>query len=85
MSEKLELDSDVVEEILNGRKVRAIKKLRETKGLGLKEAKVMVDTYCAENNITHSGLVRSSSGSGKGLLVIIVLGIALAAIYRLLK
>jgi hypothetical protein len=81
MSEKIELDEKALEEIMNGRKVRAIKILRETKGIGLKEAKVIGDTYCRENNITSSGLVRSDSGSGKGITLVIIIGLILAYIF----
>ena len=47
------LTPDIIDEITQGRKINAIKMLRE-KGAGdLKDCKEIVDNYCLENNIEY--------------------------------
>lgn len=83
MNENVKLDADIVEEIIKGRKINAIKKIRMTKGLGLREAKEMVDSYCLENEIEYSRSRETTSS--KGLFIVIGLGIVLALLYSQFK
>lgn len=76
MAENIELEDEVTEALRAGAKISAIKKLRETRGIGLKEAKELVDTYCEQNNI-----VQNSSG-GTGIFSIIIIAIACYFTYR---
>lgn len=48
MQEK-ELSQQVVNEIKSGRKINAIKLLRHEQGVGLKQAKEMIETYMHEH------------------------------------
>lgn len=79
MSETVELEPEVIEDIINGRKVNAIKKLRSLRGLGLKESKELVDLYAAQNNI----VAPSSGGSGLGGIIwsMIIIGAICYVIY----
>ena len=69
MSSKVELETEVVAAIESGKKVDAIKKLRELRGLGLKESKELVDLYVAQNNLQTP----SNSSSSSGLNVLFVM------------
>lgn len=77
MNESNNLPAEVVNAILAGRKVAAIKLLREARGLGLKEAKHAVDAYIRANPSAQQP--RSSGG---GLLIIVVLAILGYALYK---
>ena len=60
MSDKINLEAEVVSALQSGRKIEAIKKLREIRGIGLKESKEMVELYSRQNDIEVSAV---SSGS----------------------
>ncbi len=82
MSTETELPADVIAEIEANRKVSAIKRLRSHRGIGLKEAKEIVDTYTA----THTSSPKmeapgTDGGIGRILLLIIGVGV-IYAIYR---
>ena len=68
-----ELEPEVVQFIISGRKVDAIKKLRELRGLGLKDSKELVDSYCSEHNVTVTQ--EPGKRSGGGLVFLILLGV----------
>lgn len=71
MAEDSDLPEDVVAAIKAGHKVEAIKRLREARGLGLKEAKDAVDAYVR----AHPDAVASAPAlaeSGMNPLVIII-------------
>ena len=70
-----DLPADVVQAIHDGRKIEAIKRLREARGIGLKEAKEAVDAYVTAN--PHL-VPAQSSGGGLGFLVILAAGILIA-------
>ena len=74
-----DLPPDVLEAVHAGRKVEAIKRLREHRGMGLKEAKEAVDDYARKNR--HLIVVPQSTGSGK-LFVVVVVSLIGYAIYR---
>ena len=69
------LSAQVLNAIHVGRKIEAIKLLREERGLGLKEAKQIVDAYAAAN---PQLVVQRGSGSGLGVIMIIFVIAALA-------
>ena len=77
MSETSNLPAEVVNAILAGRKIEAIKLLREARGIGLKEAKHAVDAYIRENPSAQQP--RSSGG---GLVIIVVVAILGYALYK---
>ncbi|RZV38889.1 MAG: hypothetical protein EX272_01490 [Chromatiales bacterium] len=79
MSDTSNLPAEVVNAILAGRKIEAIKLLREARGIGLKEAKHAVDAYIREN---PSAQQRRPSGGG--LVIIVVVAILGYAIYKTL-
>ncbi|MFP6848119.1 MAG: ribosomal protein L7/L12 [Pseudomonas sp.] len=76
------LPPEVVAALQRGRKIEAIKLLRELKGLGLKEAKDAVDDFQAEQ---HPGSVSVVQAGGHGgivwLLAIVVLGVVVAWLF----
>ena len=74
MNTKIELEPEVIASITSGRKIDAIKKLRELRGLGLKEAKELVDLYASENNIATPSVEKVNSGGG--FIFLIILGVA---------
>lgn len=80
MNSTTELPSEVVAAIEDGRKIDAIKMLREAKGLGLKEAKHEVDAYLR----AHPSVRQPRSGAG-GLIFIVVVGLLGYAAYQLMK
>ncbi len=47
----MELEKDVINAIENGQMIQAMKLLRESKKVNLKEAKIIVNTYVREKNI----------------------------------
>ncbi|QFT54271.1 hypothetical protein FIU95_06820 [Microbulbifer sp. THAF38] len=47
----MELEKDVIDAIENGEMIQAMKLLRESKKVDLKEAKIIVNTYVREKNI----------------------------------
>ncbi len=49
MQSDSDLPTDVIEAIRTNRKIDAIKRLREHRGIGLKEAKQEVEAYAREN------------------------------------
>lgn len=64
---KQDLDVQVVSALQDGRKVEAIKLLRRQRGIGLKEAKDIVDSYCEEHGLSRSS--QASGGTGGLMLV----------------
>ena len=76
-----DLPADVLEAIDRGRKVEAIKLLREATGLGLANAKVLVDRAAAQRTPRRAppGLVEEQGGASRLLkgLLLVALGIVL--------
>lgn len=75
MTADLELEPDVVAALNKGRKIDAIKQLREIRGIGLKEAKEIIDAYSASHPLNSTGPVQRSN-SANGLVLMIIVGIA---------
>ena len=75
-----ELDAEVVSLLQQGKKIEAIKKLRELKTMGLKEAKEEVDAYCSENAISNASVTKV--GSGNGFVYLLVLGLIAYLLFK---
>lgn len=78
-----DLPPEVVRAIQQGKKVEAIKLLREGTGLGLANAKVLVDKVARQHGITSrpSGFIEEESNVGS-LLKALVLALAVYAFYH---
>jgi hypothetical protein len=63
MDNKIKLEAEVVTELQRGKKIAAIKKLREMRGIGLKESKEMVELYSAQHDIKASAITSGSPSS----------------------
>lgn len=72
----MELPTEVIAEIEANRKVNAIKLLRRYQGIGLTEAKAVVDTYIENNPSSLApGAPEAEGGIGSILLLIIGVGV----------
>ena len=81
MNTEIELPVDVIAEIQANRKVTAIKLLRSHQGIGLKEAKEIVDAYMDSHPSNNSSSAQEPEGSF-GRIVILALGVGVIyAIY----
>jgi hypothetical protein len=80
MNERIVLESEVIEELEQGRLISAIKILRSKRSIGLKEAKHLVEDYLVQNPYLKVEQSKSSSGP------IILLAFAFLAyvLYRIL-
>lgn len=82
MREEVDLPEDVVAALHAGRKVEAIKLLREHQNIGLKEAKKRVEAHC-EAHKPDSAHPVPPENTGIGRLVVVGLGAAvLFTIYK---
>jgi len=70
----MELPADVIAEIEGNRKVSAIKRLRAQRGIGLTEAKQIVDAYI-EKHPTSPGLQPPKSEGGFGRILLLIIGV----------
>ncbi len=81
-----ELESEVVDAIRQGKKIEAIKKLREIRNIGLKESKDLIDTYLNDNNLNNDNSIDHKSveklSSNNGLIIIIIIGATLYMAYK---
>ena len=75
-----ELEPEVRALIHEGRKIDAIKKLREMRGLGLREAKEKVDAYASQYERLNPSVQKG--GSANWLVFLIILGVAGYFLYR---
>ncbi len=80
MDTQSDLPAEVVQALHANRKVEAIKRLRELHGLGLKEAKDVVDTYIAAHpdRVTRRAPPRDY-GTGRAILIIVVSALVYSA------
>lgn len=88
--QKIALESDIIDLIHSGNKIKAIKMLRERRNIGLKESKDIVDRYTAgvpdtdsvvgEVKPTDGGIKRSGSSNKVVFMAIAVFAIFM--IYR---
>ena len=82
MNDQAELPDDVIAALRANRKIEAIKRLREARGIGLKEAKDAVDAY-ERNNPGVAGSTPELRESGANpLFILVILGIAGYLAYR---
>ncbi len=84
MQEEPQLPGDVVAAIEAGRKIDAIRLLREAEGLDLAEAKRLVDLYAAKNPNLLTGSELKDEGSGGKLLFAVAVVIGSWLIWRYL-
>jgi hypothetical protein len=82
MNSKVELEADVVAALERGRKVDAIKKLREIRGIGLKESKELVDLYASQNPLVGASSGGESPGANAAIGVLIVCGVIGYFVYQ---
>ncbi len=84
MNTDIEIPEAVIAEIRANRKVNAIKLLRKHLGIGLKEAKEIVDSYIDEN--PPAPLSRApETDTGIGRIIILIIGVGLIfGAYKLL-
>jgi len=75
MNTELKLPADVIAELEANRKVSAIKLLRTHKGIGLKEAKELVDGYLEQHPTTSIRQVPQSD-SGIGRIILLIIGVS---------
>ena len=76
--ERNQLSASVMEAIRSGRKIDAIKQLREERGLGLKESKHIIDRELAAYRAANPHLAQDSQSSHfPMILVIVAIGLAL--------
>ncbi len=82
-----DLPSEVVDAIKEGRKIEAIKLLRIATGMGLANAKVLVDAGARMHGVqtVHPAMVGSESNSSGLLKLIFVVLLGLAAWQLLLR
>lgn len=80
------MSKEVIEAIISGRKIQAIKLLREEKGFGLKEAKEAVDAHIDNNaDIKEAFNANQASGSSiGGAIKIAILIIVLLVLYKMI-
>lgn len=77
-----ELPSEVIRAIADGRKVEAIKILREATGLGLANAKVLVDRASREHGPKRPNYQAMEPNAGSARLIVSILAVlGLAAAY----
>lgn len=77
-----ELSAEALSALHAGRKIEAIKLVREQHGLGLKEAKQSIDLYLAAHpEIATRPSSRAESGLGRLLLILLLFAIGYG-VYR---
>ena len=74
-----QLEPEVLAALDKGRKIEAIKQLREHRGIGLKEAKQIIDDYSAAHPSPNTSVQRNNSASG--LVKLVILAIVVYFIY----
>ena len=77
-----EIPTEVMRAITAGRKIEAIKLLREQTGMGLLEAKELVDSISDSGtgfSAHHPAAPRNDTGVGRLVMVLLALGVAVAA------
>ncbi len=77
----------VIDEIKQGKKIQAIKLLREENGVGLKEAKIAVETYISTHpDIQEAFESNTSEGlSQERILQIVILVVAISVVMLMVR
>ena len=80
-----ELSPAVMSAIMSGKKIQAVKLLRQETGLGLREAKAIVDAVSAQQGVESGTPIPgfSEEGGANGLLAIGVAAVFAYVLYRL--
>jgi len=80
-----ELPAEAIAALKNGSKIEAIKCVREQQGLGLKEAKELVEQFIEANTEIKNHMLSANATSAKislrWLIVIVLIGIAAYKIF----
>ena len=81
----MEPSEDVIAAAAAGRKIEAIKLLRAEQGLGLAEAKSVVDALPepSESGMATRSAGREDRGNTRLIVILVLVGIAAAALYLL--
>lgn len=78
MADEIQLSASVAEAIRSGRKIDAIKQLREERGIGLKEAKHIIDREIAALRASNPNYaLENQSSPWPKILVVVAIGLAL--------
>lgn len=80
MNERIDLESEVIEELEQGKLISAIKVLRTKRSIGLKEAKHLVEAYLVQNPYLKVERPKSSSGPIMLLAILFIVYV----LYRIL-
>ncbi len=79
-----ELPTEVIWAIAEGRKIEAIKMLRESTGIGLANAKVLIDRAWREHGPKKPLTPALTEDAGSGKLVVSLVAVAIVAVAYLL-
>jgi hypothetical protein len=80
LKQNIELDTDIIKMVKKGRKIDAIKLIRERRNLGLKESKDLVDGYFKQ----HPELkVIEAERSNGVVLVMVFFALVAAVLYKI--
>ena len=79
-----ELPTEVIWAIAEGRKIEAIKMLRESTGIGLANAKVLIDRAWREHGPNKPLTPALTEDAGSGKLVVSLVAVAILAVAYLL-
>lgn len=85
MDKQIALSAEALAEIQAHRKVNAIKLVRAEQGIGLKEAKEIVDAYIDERPSGSDSGTRGPRKSGGGLLFIAMVIVLAYGLYKYLS
>jgi len=75
------LSTSIQEAIRTGRKIEAIKLLRKERGIGMKEAKEIIDQEITGYRASNPGAFSDSAPSGRGLVLTFIALVAIALYY----
>ena len=79
-----ELSPEIYQLIASGRKVEAIKRIREETGLGLREAKELADALSGHHETGHAMPPQMKEEGGMGGLIAIIVAILIAILLYVL-
>lgn len=71
--------SQIIDALIAGKKIEAIRLYRAASGLGLKESKEYIDNLIRELSKEHPGIIKANEGSGCAGALVALLAAALAA------
>ncbi|MGH1537763.1 MAG: ribosomal protein L7/L12 [Gammaproteobacteria bacterium] len=80
MEDKKGLEPEVIDELEQGRLIAAIKILRKIRGIGLKEAKELIDSYLEQNPYIKV----DRAGGRSGAIILLAIIFLAYTLYRIL-